>query len=63
MDGPQGRSKRFMKGKYIFEDSGRLGCDAISVSSTIPTVETSGFVYKVTITPIFYMMAYWAVEI
>jgi hypothetical protein len=52
-----------MKGKYIFEDSGRLGCDAISVSSTIPTVETSGFVYKVTITPIFYMMAYWAVEI
>lgn len=63
MDGPQGRSKRFMKGKHIFEDSGRLGCGATSVSSTIPTVETSVFVYKVTITPTFSMMAYGAVEV
>jgi hypothetical protein len=52
-----------MKGKHIFEDSGRLGCGATSVSSTIPTVETSVFVYKVTITPTFSMMAYGAVEV
>jgi hypothetical protein len=51
-----------MKGKLIFEYSGRLGCDAISVSSTISTVETSDFVYKVTVTPTFSMMAYGAVD-
>jgi hypothetical protein len=48
-----------MQGKHIFEDAGLLGCDAVSGSSTNPTVEGSGLAYNVAVTPTFFYDGVW----